>query len=95
MSARTVIAGESAPALPRHVRLKHDEARGAWVILAPERVLMPDDIAVEILRRCDGGTTVDAICAALAAEFDAPEHEIRKDVVAVLQDLADKGFLIA
>ncbi|MDH3229277.1 MAG: pyrroloquinoline quinone biosynthesis peptide chaperone PqqD [Alphaproteobacteria bacterium] len=95
MSTRTVIAGESIPALPRHVRLKHDETRGAWVMLAPERVLMPDEIAVEILRRCDGKATVDAICASLAAEFDAPEQEIREDVVAVLQDLADKGFLIA
>ncbi len=26
----------------------------AWVLLAPERVLMPDPIAVEILKRCDG-----------------------------------------
>ena len=95
MSARTVIVGASRPALPRHVRLKHDETRGAWVMLAPERVLMPDEIAVEILRRCDGEATVDAICAVLAAEFDAPEREIRDDVVAVLQDLADKGFLIA
>jgi pyrroloquinoline quinone biosynthesis protein D len=95
MSTRTIIAGESTPALPRHVRLKHDERRGAWVILAPERVLMPDEIAVEILRRCDGEATVDAICASLAAEFDAPEQDIREDVVAVLQDLADKGFLAA
>ena len=95
MSSRTVIAGESTPALPRHVRLKHDETRGAWVILAPERVLMPDEIAVEILRRCDGAATVDAICTSLAAQFDAPEQEIREDVVAVLQDLADKGFLVA
>jgi pyrroloquinoline quinone biosynthesis protein D len=95
MSTRTIIAGESTPALPRHVRLKHDERRGAWVILAPERVLMPDEIAVEILRRCDGEATVDAICASLAAEFDAPEQEIGEDVVAVLQDLADKGFVAA
>lgn len=95
MTTRTLIDGASAPALPRHVRLKHDKHRGAWVILAPERVLMPDEISVEILRRCDGAATVDAICAALAAEFNAPEDEIRKDVIEILQDLADKGFLVA
>ena len=95
MSGRTLIDGGSVPSLPRHVQLKHDDARGAWVILAPERVLMPDEIAVEILQRCDGEANVDSICAALAKEFSAPEQEIREDVVAVLQDLADKGFLKA
>lgn len=95
MSGRIVIDGASAPALPRHVRMRYDENRGAWVILAPERVLMPDEIAVEILRRCDGEATVDAICAMLAAEFNAPEEEIRRDVIDILQDLADKGFLTA
>lgn len=95
MSGRIVINGASAPALPRHVKMRHDDSRGAWVILAPERVLMPDEIAVEILRRCDGEATVDSICTALAADFNAPEDEIRKDVIDILQDLADKGFLIA
>ncbi len=95
MSARTVVTGASRPALPRHVRLRHDEKRGRWVILAPERVLLPDEIAVEILQRCDGAATVDDIAAALAQDYSAPEDEIRADVIAVLQDLADKGFLDA
>ena len=95
MSERLIITGDSVPSLPRHIRLKHDEHRGAWVILAPERVLMPDEIAVEILRRCDGEASVGGIAAALAREFAAPEDEIRADVIGILQDLADKGFLAA
>ncbi|MCK5622997.1 MAG: pyrroloquinoline quinone biosynthesis peptide chaperone PqqD [Alphaproteobacteria bacterium] len=95
MSERLIITGDSIPALPRHIRLKHDESRDAWVILAPERVLMPDEIAVEILQRCDGEATVSGIAAALAREFAAPEDEIRTDIIGVLQDLADKGFLTA
>ncbi|MBE9554019.1 MAG: pyrroloquinoline quinone biosynthesis peptide chaperone PqqD [Proteobacteria bacterium] len=95
MSERLIITGASVPTLPRHIRLKHDESRGAWVILAPERVLMPDEIAVEILQRCDGEATVSGIAAALAREFAAPEDEIRTDIINVLQDLADKGFLTA
>ena len=93
MIVRVIVDGDSVPLLPRHVRLKEDKQRGSWVVLAPERVLMPDEISLEIIRRCDGKTTVDAICGALAAEFDAPQDEIRKDLIDVLQDLADKGFL--
>lgn len=94
MSERLVITGESMPSLPSHVRLRNDQRRG-WVMLAPERVLIPDEIAVEILHLCDGKTTVDDIAGALAQEFSAPEDEIRRDVIETLQNLADKGFLAA
>jgi len=93
MSERSIITGDSVPSLPRHVRLKHDAARDAWVILAPERVLMLDEIATEILQRCDGAATVDVIAATLAREFAATEDDIRADIIDTLQDLADKGFL--
>ena len=95
MTARTMVTGDSRPALPRHVRLRHDEQRGRWVILAPERVLLPDEISVEILHLCDGKATVDDIASALAQDYSAPEDEIRADVIDVLQNLIDKGFLSA
>jgi pyrroloquinoline quinone biosynthesis protein D len=95
MSERLIITGDTIPSLPRHIRLKHDERRGVWVILAPERVLMPDEIAVEILQRCDGEASVNVIAEALATEFAAPVEEIQGDIIDALQDLADKGFLTA
>jgi len=79
--------------LPRHAKLKFDETRKVWVILAPERVLAPDEIAVEVLRLCDGVRDVAGIVDELAAKYAAPREEIAGDVVAMLQDLADKGFL--
>ncbi|HSK41206.1 MAG TPA: pyrroloquinoline quinone biosynthesis peptide chaperone PqqD [Arenibaculum sp.] len=87
------IGEASAPALPRHVRLRHDEARGAWVLLAPERVLMPDEIAVEILKRCDGTRRVAEIVDDLCAAYDAPRDVVAGDVLAMLRDLADKGMI--
>ncbi|MFQ5785598.1 MAG: pyrroloquinoline quinone biosynthesis peptide chaperone PqqD [Alphaproteobacteria bacterium] len=95
MSRCVTIDEASLPRLARHVKLRFDERRECWVMLAPERILMPDDIAVEIVRRCDGETTVGAIIEALAAEFDAPVEEVGADVVELLQDLADKGFVAA
>jgi pyrroloquinoline quinone biosynthesis protein D len=94
MAPRRISVSEaSRPVLPRHARLKFDDTRQRWVILAPERVLAPDEIAVEILQLCDGARDVAAIINALAAKYTADRGEIGRDVVAMLQDLADKGFL--
>jgi len=92
---RTIIDAASRPELPRHIKLRHDAGRGKWLVLAPERVFEPDDIAVAVLKLCDGVRTVDDIVAELAKEYNAPKEEIVSDVVAMLQDLADKGVVKA
>jgi len=86
------VSEASRPVLPRHAKLKFDETRQVWVILAPERVLAPDEIAVEVLKLCDG-VSVAEIADQLAAKYTAPREAILTDVIAMLQDLADKGFL--
>ena len=43
---RIDITERSRPVLARHAKLKFDETRQVWVILVPERVLAPDEIAV-------------------------------------------------
>lgn len=93
MARKITVSEASRPMLPRHAKLRFDETRQRWVILAPERVLAPDDIAVEILRLCDGVRSVASIVDELAAKYTADRTEIGADVVAMLQDLADKGFL--
>jgi len=93
-AARNITVSEaSRPVLPRHAKLKFDETRKVWVILAPERVLAPDEIAVEVLQLCDGARNVSDIVDQLVAKYAAPREAISTDVVAMLQDLADKGFL--
>jgi pyrroloquinoline quinone biosynthesis protein D len=93
-ASRNISVSEaSRPILPRHARLKFDETRQRWVILAPERVLAPDEIAVEILQLCDGARSVAQMIDQLAAKYAAERAAIGADVVAMLQDLADKGFL--
>jgi len=94
MAPRHIQVSEtSRVVLPRHTKLKFDETRQVWVILAPERVLAPDEIAVEVLKLCDGARSVAAIIDELVAKYAAPRDVIATDVVAMLQDLADKGFL--
>jgi pyrroloquinoline quinone biosynthesis protein D len=94
LRSRNISVNEaSRPVLPRHARLKFDETRQRWVILAPERVLAPDEIAVEVLQLCDGVRSVAAIIDQLAEKYTADRAAISIDVVAMLQDLADKGFI--
>jgi pyrroloquinoline quinone biosynthesis protein D len=95
VSERLVIATSSVPRLPRHIKLRFDEARQRWVLLAPERVLVPDEIAIEILQRCDGVATVAAIADTLAQKYQAPRDEVERDIIELLQNLADKGTVAA
>jgi pyrroloquinoline quinone biosynthesis protein D len=87
------ITPESVPRLRRGVRLQRDAARGGWIVQAPERVLVPDEIAIAVLQRCDGAASVGAIAETLAKEYGAPRQEVENDVVEMLQDLAEKGVI--
>lgn len=86
---------DSRPKLPRGVRLKHDGVRGEWLLLAPERVIKLNPVAVEILKRCKGEATLAEIVDDLAAAFQAERARIDADVRAMLGDLAQKRLLDA
>jgi pyrroloquinoline quinone biosynthesis protein D len=75
------------------VRLQEDKARGRWIVMAPERMFIPDEIALEVLRMVDGVRDEAAIVAALAEKFAAPADIIAADVRVMLDDLVAKGAL--
>jgi pyrroloquinoline quinone biosynthesis protein D len=93
VAEQVAIAPESRPRLPRGVRLTNSEAQGGWVLLAPERIFKADTIAVEILKRCTGDATFEAIVNDLAEAFHAPRERISADVTALLTGLAEKKLL--
>ncbi|MHC4974903.1 MAG: pyrroloquinoline quinone biosynthesis peptide chaperone PqqD [Planctomycetota bacterium] len=95
MSAPVAISAGSVPRLAPGARLRFDERRAAWVVLAPERLFVPDAIALEVIKRCDGAAAVAAIVDDLATTFEADRAVIEADVIALLQDLADKGVMTA
>lgn len=86
---------DSVPRLARHARLRWDAARSQWVLLGPERILIPDEIALDVLRRCDGQATIGAISAALAEAYSATAAEVERDVVELLAELAAKRLIDA
>ena len=87
------ISLDSKPRLPRGVRLVHNEAHGGWVLLAPERMFKADATAAEILKRCTGDATFDAIVDDLARTYAAPRERILADASGLLRGLAEKKLL--
>ena len=87
------LSSQSKPHLPRGVKLKRDEVRERWTLLAPERIFEVDATAATVLELCDGERDLKAIVAELAERYNAPSAVIEKDVVAMLADLKAKRVL--
>ena len=83
----------STPRFAKGTKFRMDKARDAWVVLAPERLFLPDEHAVEVLKLVDGQRSIQAIADLLAERFAAPVEVISGDVVSMLQDLAGKGVI--
>jgi pyrroloquinoline quinone biosynthesis protein D len=84
---------DTVPAFALGVKFRRDEVRKAWVVLAPERLFVPDETAVEILKLIDGHRRVALIVEELALRYQAPRELIAADVATLLRELADKGVL--
>jgi pyrroloquinoline quinone biosynthesis protein D len=90
---RPVATLQSRPCLPSFARLRFNELRGQWVVLAPERVYWPDDVSVDILKLCDGTRTISDIAALLAVDYRAPAGTIAADILEFVQSWTDQRLL--
>ena len=90
---RAIVSSRSAPSRPRHVRIQYDPVRQAFAVLSPEKVFWPNEVSLDILRRCDGQSTVERIIADLAADYDADAQDVAADVIAFLQEWSDKHLV--
>jgi pyrroloquinoline quinone biosynthesis protein D len=87
------ISEQAVVRLPSGVRLKRDEVRDRFVLLAPERTLVMDPIGVAILGEIDGIKTVRQMIDSLASAYAADPQIIGSDVKAFLLDLASRRIL--
>ena len=72
---------EDVPTLPRHAKLRFDNARKKWIINAPERVFELDDIAGEVMQLINGKDTLKQIIDKLLVKYeDAPSEQVTDDV---------------
>ena len=87
------IGPATRPVLGRHMKLRRDSVRDRWVVLAPERILTPNEEATDVLLLCDGKRTVAEIAETLAQEYDAEASVITADILALLRDLTASGVI--
>ncbi|AWK89690.1 pyrroloquinoline quinone biosynthesis peptide chaperone PqqD [Azospirillum thermophilum] len=89
------IGEENRIRLAPGVILRHDRTRGQWMLMAAERLLVLDDTALAVIRAATGpeAGTVGQAVDRLAVEYDAPRGEIAADVLELLTDLRNKGYV--
>ena len=79
------------PRLSRKFRLQFEPAQDCWVLLYPEGMVQLNPSAAEILKRCDGERTVDAIVGELEAAFNA--QGIAPEVRNLLEEGQRRGWI--
>jgi len=93
MTARPEFADSAVPSLPSGVELRFDPAEKAWTVSVPARVVVPDDIAIEVLKRCDGQTPISTIIDELTQAFSASPEQVAADIDSLLKDLMERGMI--
>lgn len=89
----TALPDTSRPRLAPGVRLRHDKVRDGWILLAPESLIEANAVAVEVLKRCTGEATLDALVDDLATTFSADRAVVNADVRALLSELVEKRLV--
>lgn len=88
------MTGLSRPRLALKARLRRDRHEDRWLLLYPERGLILNRSAGDILRLCTGRLTVDRIVDLLAARYgDSRRDAIMADALALLCRLHARGLI--
>lgn len=88
-----MISAESRPVLASKARLRFDRKSSRYMLLYPERGLMLNPTAADVLQRCDGERTVGAIVAELAERYGQEPPAVEREVMEFLQTMADRGLV--
>lgn len=80
------------PALSRIFRMQWEPAQGIYVLLYPEGMVKLSQSAAEILKRCDGGHSVDAIVDELEQAFQC--GGLRDDIEDFLRVAGERGWIL-
>jgi pyrroloquinoline quinone biosynthesis protein D len=91
MADPTPLPRAAYPRIARLYRFQWEAAQDCYVLLFPEGLVQLNAAAGEILRRCDGTRSVDAIIAELRAAFQS--DAIDTDVESFLRRATDDGWV--
>ena len=85
------IGAMSRPAVARGFRLQWEAAQNAHVLLYPEGMIKLNTSAGEILKRCDGATTIADITVDLERAFAT--SDLSADVIRFVTFAVEKKWL--
>jgi coenzyme PQQ biosynthesis protein PqqD len=81
--------------LASKARLRFDRKSSRYMLLYPERGLVLNPTAADVLHRCDGERTVGSIVEELAREYGQEAPAVEREVLGFLQTMADRGLVQA
>ncbi len=89
-----MIAADARPRLAPKARLRFDAKSERFMLLYPERGMVLNPTAADIVQLCTGELTVAEIVARLAEKYaPQPRATIEGEVLTFLASLADRGLL--
>ena len=89
-----MIPVDARPILASKVRLRWDRKDARWMLLYPERGLVLNPTAADVVRLCTGELTVDAIVERLAEKYTAqPREDLEREILTFLGRLAERGLV--
>ncbi|MGH8832351.1 MAG: pyrroloquinoline quinone biosynthesis peptide chaperone PqqD [Polaromonas sp.] len=91
-SVATPLTLPQCPRLFRLYRLQYEQVQSAWVLLYPEGMVKLNNSAAEILRRCNGERSVEAMIADLEILFNA--KGLAPQVQGMLQEGMRRGWIV-
>ncbi|HEX9404547.1 MAG TPA: pyrroloquinoline quinone biosynthesis peptide chaperone PqqD [Steroidobacteraceae bacterium] len=89
--SQAVVDAMSRPAVARGFRLQWEAAQNAHVLLYPEGMIKLNTSAGEILKRCDGATTIADITSDLERAFAT--SDLSADVIRFVTFAVEKKWL--
>lgn len=87
-------ARESRPRLAPKVRLRWDRKGERYMLLYPERGLVLNPTAADVVQRCTGELTVAAIVDELVAKYaPQPRAAVEQEVLTFLGRMVERGLI--
>jgi coenzyme PQQ biosynthesis protein PqqD len=94
VSEPRAITADSRPVVAAKARLRWDARTSRHLLLYPERGLILNPTAADVLQLCTGEHTVGAIVDRLADKYaPQPRESVEREVLAFLASMADRGLI--
>ena len=90
--AESMQALPTFPKLSRGYRMQYEQVQSAWVLQYPEGMVKLNDSSAEILRRCNGERSIDAMVADLEILFNT--KGIAPQVRELLHEGMRRGWIV-